>query len=249
MDKTLQSLEITGKDGARYRVRVVPDEATQDVDSPRLYDDITVMVLSHRRYDLPCEGDAVEEIDERLCDHAYGATLGERFAALEEWLKTERGATVVLPVWGYDHGELTMRAGEENGFPDAQWDSRLLGVIYDNPDNREQAGIPDEKVPDLLKSAVEAYDQWARGELYAYVVEKKPSTTADDVRAALTAYRQTADAGDSVGEHNAAEALAQRVGDYLDAGSPTSSAWAEKWSCGGFYNVDEALASGRYEVP
>ena len=248
MEETIRTQEVTGKDGARYRVRVVPEDAALDIDSPRLHDDITVMVLAHRRYELPSEGDAVEEIHERLADYAYGATIRERFAAVEEWLKTERNATEVCPVWGYDHGSLEMWADEASALPDARWDSGLLGVIYDNPDNREQAGVPDEKVVDLLKSAVEAYDKWARGELYEYVVEEKPSTTDDDVRKALKAYRQAAYSGDSVGEHNAAEVLAQKIEEYLDAGSPTSSAWVEQRSAGGFYSVGEALTAGLRDV-
>ena len=91
---------------------------------------------------------------------------------------------VVLPLYLYDHGGLTMNT---SGFS-CPWDSGCVGIIWATRDQinsefgvkNKNGGYPDiktkayakaqEKAAELLKSEVELYDSYLRGEVYSYSV-------------------------------------------------------------------------------
>jgi hypothetical protein len=161
-----------GPDG-RFRVRVEPDPAAGGNESPREFCNVGTMVLSeHRHYTFPREW---------LTDPEKGTTVGVRVATLAEWLIAEHGATVVLPVWAYDHGSLYLKAGERTHPFDDKWDSALAGVIYDTPAGREETGVPANKIEEALIQEVELYDKWARGEMYYYVIERRDADGWNEV--------------------------------------------------------------------
>lgn len=157
--------------GYRLRVR---NEGDNPGDSPR--DDesnLGTLVLKHGRYDLPFEGDLAGRIDEALQN--YG------FRTVERWLRVCHGATVVLPVRGYDHGQFRLEAAERPSYPfNDVWDSGLAGLIYDTPQGREECGTPAELIAEVLAAEVKVYDQWANGEVYGYVVEQHEGNGGDD---------------------------------------------------------------------
>jgi hypothetical protein len=125
------------------------------------------MVLSHRRYGLPHEGDLADTIDRAF--ERGGLSLAVRYLTVVH-------KAVVLPVYGYDHGELHLKAGERTYPFDCAWDSGLAGVIYakraDVAKLWEDSPMPsDEQIAEWLAAEVTTYDQWARGETYGYIVE------------------------------------------------------------------------------
>lgn len=132
-----------------------------DAESPREWCNVGRMVLSHRRYDLPAEDDDVV----RALEH-HSPTVVAR------WLRIFRGATVVLPVWGYDHGQLRLRAGDRTYPFDCRWDSGLAGLVFDTPETREETGCPPELIDEALREEVATYDRWGNGEFVGFVIER-----------------------------------------------------------------------------
>lgn len=154
---------VEERDG--YRVRLV-SMGEDPGDSPRDDEgDLGTLVLKHGRYILPFEGDLTSEIDRGLTEYGY--------ATVARWLKVFHGATVVLPVYGYEHGSLRLRAADEPAYPFTdRWDTGYAGLIYDTPASREECGTQPEDIAQSLAGEVASYDAWFNGEVYAYVVEQ-----------------------------------------------------------------------------
>jgi hypothetical protein len=149
----------------KYWVHVEMDDSG-GVASPR-EDEINlgVMVLWHRRLRLPSEGEHAKRILRGLDE--YG------FRTVARWLKVFHGATVVLPVHGYDHGQVRFKASDEPGYPFTdEWDAGVAGLIYDTPATREQCGTAPELIEQALKDEVADYDRWSNGELWLYEVRE-----------------------------------------------------------------------------
>jgi hypothetical protein len=131
----------------------------QDASDPRReFDHAAKMVLAHRRYDLPNESGI--DID----DHG---SLEETLEAI----KADQDVVGWLPVYGYDHGSLTLRAGEPFSCP---WDSGVAGLIYVTREAMDEGwnagGWDQDNVTALLKSEVEEFDQYLTGQVYGFVV-------------------------------------------------------------------------------
>jgi len=114
-----------------YRLRIVVDECAED---PRNWDNLGTMVCGHRRYDLG---------DEK-------AENTELYSSWDEWLENEvikpNGGwdkVVVLPLYLYDHGGITMNT---TGFS-CPWDSGQVGWIYCTKEKlREETGYSEDEL-------------------------------------------------------------------------------------------------------
>ena len=95
------------KTGERLEIEYYSDEN----DNPRQWDNMGTMILNHKNYNL---GDDDYEL--------------ETYEELVDYLK-EQEAEIVLKVWGYEHGDLSISTTRDGQFAD-EWDSGLLGVIY-----------------------------------------------------------------------------------------------------------------------
>lgn len=110
---------------------------------------------------------------------------GQIDVGLLEYIKREYGATVILPIYLYDHSGLTMRAGtfgENPGYPyNDQWDAGMVGVIFDTPEQIEKTDIdPDpENIEKALRAEIEEYDRYLRGEVF-YVRSMIPGLEAQE---------------------------------------------------------------------
>lgn len=122
---------------------------------------------------------------------------------------------IVLPLYLYDHGGITMNCG---GFS-CPWDSGQVGYIYVSRDKaREEWGTspkPDEMTDEefwehRLRQEVETYSHYLEGDVYGFVLEKARGYTQ------LTRYED--------GEEEEGEGLE----------------WEEVDSCWGFYGYDPA---------
>jgi hypothetical protein len=128
-------------------VRIEPD---QNPGSPREWSNFGKMVCCHRRYKLG---------DEQSDHDGIQAIIDDK-------------DNICLPLYLYDHSGITMNT---TGFS-CPWDSGQVGIIYcSKTDIRKEfrtAGPANiEKARALLRSEVEVYDQFLRGDVYGYVVE------------------------------------------------------------------------------
>lgn len=139
------------KQVGKYRVVVFYDD--HEPESPREWENLGTMVCCHRNY-----------------------LLGDVQA--DKW--TDPGPenmAVVLPLGLIDHSGISMYVGGGSHPADpGGWDSGTVGIIYatiedvvkeygaDTPENREKA-------MERLKSEVEEYDRFIRGDWYGWRIE------------------------------------------------------------------------------
>ena len=141
-----------------FTIKIHPDE---DAESPRTScDNLGTMVCFHRRYNL---GD---KHDLRWQDFAG-------WAEIEAHLWKAMDAAVVLPLYLYDHSNITIRTTPFS----CPWDSGQVGFIYVSKDAmRKEYGknITKERIAnatEVLKGEVECYDTFLTGGYVGYVVE------------------------------------------------------------------------------
>lgn len=138
---------------AEYRkpghvLRIYPDMSSE---SPREWDNLGIMITSHRRYSLG--------------DEQFDADRFDGWADVKKYLKEERGAIEILPLYLYDHGGgITIKT---TPFGD-RWDSGQVGFIYTTKEQLDMMGSPRSKAREILKSEVEVYDQYLSGEVFGY---------------------------------------------------------------------------------
>lgn len=141
-----------------------------DTESPRDNDGNTgTFMLDHGRYNLPMEaGDDVERAFRHFLDLRNGLNLFARY------MRQTGQARIVVPVWGYDHGQLALSAGKRAGQFSDQWDSGLAGVVFVSQETLDRNGIEnvtDEELETWVDGEVKEFDQWQRGECYGYVLK------------------------------------------------------------------------------
>lgn len=142
-----------------YQLEIFYDEHP---DCPRSWDPLGTMVCFHRRYNLG---------DKHNYDHNDYSGWGEMKEAI---IKAENVA-VILPLYLYDHGGITMNT---TGFS-CGWDSGQVGWIFVSKEVlRKEYNVKRitkdiiEKATKVLQGEVETYDQFLTGEVYGYRVSK-----------------------------------------------------------------------------
>lgn len=144
MDNTVEQFQV----GA-LSARIVVD---YDPYNPREDDNMGTLVCWHRRYVL---GDEQPSSD----PHDWFEYHKDEFA-------------VVLPLYLYDHGGVTMNT---RGFH-CPWDSGQVGWAYVTFDDvRREYGVVDDdtlaKAKAVLEGEVRVYDAYISGQIYGFVVE------------------------------------------------------------------------------
>jgi len=183
-----------------YKLKIQQDDTYGD--GPRDWDNLGHMVCWHRRYNLGDEQrrDDVNDWLRNLAED-LDPTLADRLAYWEEgngWTQLYNKAsepmaavaaadrkvqalvlavidkhTVMLPLYLYDHGGLSMSTG---GFS-CPWDSGQVGYIYaTRKDVLNEFGgkkLTKElrvKAERILRGEVKTYSQWLEGDVYGYVI-------------------------------------------------------------------------------
>ena len=149
------------------RIRIVDDRFATN---PREDTEYNHMVCFHGKYNLGDTDKSLGYSKQELKDRADG------WGALEKILRKEHNAVVILPLYLYDHGGLTMNT---TGFS-CPWDSGQVGFIYVTKKKIEASHpkiktiTPKRKalLKECLVAAVEEYDSYLRGETYGYVTEE-----------------------------------------------------------------------------
>lgn len=151
-------------DKGKFRVRIIQDEFPEN---PRTsWDNISTLLCAHRKYTL---GD--KDAPKHLI--AQCGSWDEVGRALYE----EEKAVAVLPVYMYDHSYITVSTRPFN----CPWDSGQLGLIYITREKLRKMGHGwrnitkkrKETLIEWLENDIQIYDQYLRGDVYGYVVEKK----------------------------------------------------------------------------
>ena len=141
----------TDVDGNRVTIRY--DERDYG-DGPRDWDNMGVMACWHGRYNLGDE---------------------QPTSPPDEYLDSLPDGTIILPLYLYDHGDITMSTSAFS----CPWDSGQVGIIYATPERIKECFAEDNVDEDLVRkvlvSEVETYDLYLTGQVYYFVVEK-PST-------------------------------------------------------------------------
>jgi hypothetical protein len=141
----------------KYRI-----EQDHDPMNPREeFDHLGVMVCFHRRYTL---GD----------EHDYEAADYEGWDEVVKAIQDEEKPVVVLPLYLYDHGGITMRTGSFS----CPWDSGQVGFIFARREDvlkeygkkRISKKLRDE-VTKRLEAEVKEYDQYLTGDVWGYIIE------------------------------------------------------------------------------
>lgn len=167
-DEVIEREEV--EDG--FTVEIVYDEMGGEYANPREWDNLGVMACDYRGYSL---GDEEANLGQ------YEGTLNDYLRELVE----ERGATVILPLFVYEHSGITMSAGSNVAESvtaadvaargrfigdDAGWDTSTVGFIFDTTETREACGTPPERIEDALRGEVATYAQYLEGDIVGWVV-------------------------------------------------------------------------------
>ncbi len=161
-------------------------------DNPRNWDNLGTMICFHRNYYL---GD-VEESKRYGGPRDFLESLAEQLLpdgnryyydeeddeidrlegmSMEELLDLVKTKNVILPLFIYDHGGVTMNT---SGYS-CPWDSGQVGWIYISHDiiNKEYGRPIDEEtiklVTEVLEAEVKLYDYYLTGSIYGYVIDEK----------------------------------------------------------------------------
>ncbi len=148
----LETIEYKG-----YSIDIYPDE---NPESPREWSNLGIMVYGHNSYKLG---------EEKIQGDLDG--WGEE----EEYLKKEKNAVVILPLYLYDHSGITMRT-----YPfSCNWDSGQVGFIYTTRKKIDEfLGVKKltkkaiEKIKEQLINEVKEFDDYITGNIYGYIIEK-----------------------------------------------------------------------------
>jgi len=140
------------------------------------YKDYTIVIEQDDHPMNPREEDA--NLGNMLCRHTRYNLGDDHMADREEVLDILEGRrkdVVALPLYLYDHGNITMNT---TGFS-CPWDSGMVGCIYTTYDKiRSWCGVKKvtknliEKVKGILRSEVEIYDKYISGDVYGYIIKK-----------------------------------------------------------------------------
>jgi len=141
----------------------------QDPESPREWDNLGVMVCFHKRYTLGDE------------NHGLTSDMFHGWVEVEKYLTREKHATIVLPLYLYDHSGLRIKVGDFRGLlpqGHAEFDSGQVGFIYASKETilkeykvkRITKAIL-AKVEKVLDGEVTDYDDYLSGNVYGFIAE------------------------------------------------------------------------------
>lgn len=134
------------------KVTILPDE---NPESPREWDNVGVMICSHREYNLG---------DEQFDSDDY-----DGWDDLKAHLIADEDAVVILPLNLHDHSGISMSIGSSRG-----WDNGQVGFIYITKEMATaQYGTEytKEMLEEVLRGEVETYNQYLTGDVWGYTVE------------------------------------------------------------------------------
>jgi hypothetical protein len=159
------------KEKTVYKNHLIVIEEDDNPDNPRNWDNLGTMVCFHRNYNL---GDD---------DHGYNSGNYSSWDELKADIIQDEGPCIMLPLYLYEHGGITMSTGAFS----CPWDSGMVGLIYVSLANvrKEYSAKRVSKklqgrVAGYLKGEVETYDQFLTGDVYGYSIYAPLDDSFDD---------------------------------------------------------------------
>lgn len=155
-----------------HEIEVWLEEYVDPIYNPRDWDNLGHMVYAHRNYQLGDEQLTTSQINH--IRHLYG----EGISGLEAWAVEERDAEVILTLFLYDHSMQSISTRSFVGRAHhARWDSGPVGIIYATKEDilkeysrKRMSKQLREKVEGVLRSEVEVFDSYIKGELYGFTI-------------------------------------------------------------------------------
>lgn len=147
--KTAKGFEV------RY---LIQDDSPAD---PREDENLGKMICFHKQYSL---GDKTD-----LNSGMFGG-----WEELHNYLIKEKKAIMVLPLYLYNHSNLTIKIGSFQGLLSqghAEFDSGQVGFIYCTKEDLKRIGITKIKAEKSLQAEVEVYNQYIQDDCYSIVRE------------------------------------------------------------------------------
>lgn len=127
-------------------------------DTPREWDNLGNMVCFHNRYNL---GDK----------HNFSTDDFDSWEDMENYLLKNLDIAVIMPLYLYDHGGITMNTSSFH----CRWDSGQVGFIYATKeevrkwfDTKKVTQKYLEKTKECLQYEVETYSRYIEGEVYGF---------------------------------------------------------------------------------
>jgi hypothetical protein len=168
-------------EGNEYMLTVEYDDGAED---PREWDNLCTMVCWHSHYFL---GDKhnFDNADEFM-QHLYLDVIGKHWCdehESDDWedvykVLKETDLVLIKPINLYDHSGITVSTSNNYPYND-YWDSCIAGFIYVTKKTilKEYSNATEDNWKELadkyLEAEMETYDQYVRGEVYWFRLEKK----------------------------------------------------------------------------
>lgn len=165
-----------------YTIKISQDDCQEE--SPRDWENLGVMICFHRGMKLG-DDPRSREVTTKLFNEPYPIIDGEEYSmesllsdhyALAAWLRTCKDVAVCLPIYAYEHSNITISAGRGYPFCDP-WDSGQLGWIFATKNMlRKEYGVKHvtksiiEKATRALEQEVKTYDQFLTGDVWGYQI-------------------------------------------------------------------------------
>ncbi len=152
-----------------YVAQIITDD---NPTNPRTdFDNLGTMVCFHNRMTL---GDT---------DHGFSSP--DDF--MDYWRENKKDIPVILPIFAYEHGGITISTGRGYPFND-MFDSGQVGYIFVTRDTLKKEYSSKiitkkikEKAARVLQGEIEEYDQYLTGDVYGYQLFRlDPSNFAED---------------------------------------------------------------------
>jgi len=164
-----------------YTINIKYDECTEN---PREWDNLGNMLCFHNRYNLGDNNLKDEFCYTKECNLKNLTDYCENWDEVEKVLKKEFNVVVIMPLWLYDHGGLSMKTckhGQHSGF-----DCGQIGFIYvTREDILKEYGYKRitkkilENVENILIRELEIYNDYIGGYVYGYNIENEAGGLID----------------------------------------------------------------------
>jgi hypothetical protein len=149
-----------------YTIKIDIDENPID---PREDEDFDTMVCFHSRYSL---GDKTD-----LKSDMFGG-----WDELEKYLKKEKGASVTMPLYLYDHSGISMKTYRHGQH--SAWDCGMVGFIYTTKKDIKRffgnKKLTRAQIEKYLIQEVEIYNTYIMGMVYYFSIEDENGNPVED---------------------------------------------------------------------
>lgn len=137
----------------------------EDPMSPRDWDTLSTMICFHKRYTL---GD----------DHNYVCNDYSDWEELRKAIEKDNNVAIIFPLYMYDHSGITISTSLEYPYND-RWDAGQIGWVFVTKEQiRKEYSVKRitlkiiERAKKCIISEVNVYDEYLRGDVYGFVLEK-----------------------------------------------------------------------------